>query len=163
MKKSRQPSPPCMISKEPYKKDCIMQMRPMNVLALMTRPLASVQKALVALWLIWKGSFGSDETHTCIISKDSCGSFWKDGERGALICKSALFASSQKRQVNSQFHFKRALQNHFKRAVQNHFKRALQTKEASPTCPFWIATSHFKEPTNHSYPIVRVSQEPKHS
>ena len=50
MKKSRS-SPPCMISKEHYKKDCIMQMRPMNVLALMTRALASVLKALVALWL----------------------------------------------------------------------------------------------------------------
>ena len=81
MKKSRQPSPPCIISKEPYKKDCIMQTKPMNVLALMTRALASVLKALVALWLISKGCFGSDETHTCIISKDSCGSFCRDCER----------------------------------------------------------------------------------
>jgi len=60
------------------------------VLALMTRAIASVQKALVALWLISKGCFGSDERHTCIISKGSCGSFCKDYERGASFQKNAV-------------------------------------------------------------------------
>ena len=125
-------------AKEPYKRDYIMQKRPMNVLALVTRALASFQKTLVALF---------EET-----AKD------------VLWFAKQLYLHHLKRgKSTANFIPKDPLKIISKEPYKIIFKRALQTKEASPTCPFWIATSHFKEPTNHSYPIVRVSQEPKHS
>jgi len=45
--------------------------------------------------------FGSYDPRTSIISKVSCGSFCRDGERGALICKTALLASFQKSPTNT--------------------------------------------------------------